>query len=1208
MATLIDNNSESLYYDYWYLGVYDPGEDCYPEMGQSFVAIDTYTELDSAKFYLTSYGTPPVGNIYSKIYASTGTHGVDALPTGSALATSDPVDSSLVTNTHPTYELYTFTFSGANRINLTSGTTYIIVVEYTEALTYANGIWAGFTDLQHAGNAASLFATWEVGGPWGSTNEDLIFYIYGTEYVPPVVDLPTYDRTSLEKGRFLQPIDINNLEEVSFIAGNTYHLDFPAYDENGNGLDISTGSCRWALSPYGEPNVVILQKEGVFTSTGSFRITLDAEDTRNLSGKFMHQASLRDWNGKRFIPSQGVITIVSSIPFEKASPEIYYVFPIADVGVRTANVAVWGENSIILVLIPDAVGYEVTYTVIIDGVTYTYTFTNAGDGVFYLLNPPNGDGTITVDGDYFWGAIVLYDVNQDYPFTVWDTINGDIVDTIIGDVVIDIILDGGGGDGEGLCITPVMGIPWDIDDWNVWGASCWSPYLEKFLVITYPYSEDRVNKVLMSSDGESWVQTEYGTTFDIYDVTWAGGTINKFVAVGQDYVSGVATIITSSNGTSWSVYPTSFQGSLSSVAYSPSLAMIVVGGGDGIKNVDGSYADRLVSIRSTNGANWTETYETHSDIVIRVYGIVWSPELGKFCELKSVWAGGTVYDYYSMLSSNGYSWSDNALPAPNREDYWNGAWTNIDWSSTLSLFAICETNNYYGADCIITSPDGINWQQRTTPEGAYYDIVAGGGIFVAVGWGGQYNDNMCVISTDGITWEEMYCPMESYFISYSITLSKFLISGMAWYASIESLALGEICGASICLDMAVAEGFPFSSPDNTGSFNNKVAYNPLTQEMFITGYDDAMNGGANIFTSPDGLVWTNHYQSSGPWPPDYYMWCSGFNKLIGTTYVSYGGDNVVLYSTDGVNWAYGTCLEDHIGINVISYSPELNLAIGFRTTNASTPSVPDSDFIEWKSTDGVAWESVIHEIDSTTPKYVRCATWSPELGIFCALRVTQSLTYPYYDTGTVYSMVSSDGVNWTEENSNIGLYQNRIITMIWSADLGLFISGSDAIEQYIKVGTIIISADGVGWIEVELPIGFRVWGIAAGNGIALAVGMTNEPGVRYAMLATSDGMNWQEIALPQSTSHEIQYAYDYAFNVSNVAYIEELNKFVINGQPYHYAIDAMCVAEICAITGSGEEESSNANGSIQSTVATSGTTTTSWSSGGDRIIVTVHPI
>ena len=809
MATLIDNNSESLYYDYWYLGVYDPGEDCYPEMGQSFVAIDTYTELDSAKFYLTSYGTPPVGNIYSKIYASTGTHGVDALPTGSALATSDPVDSSLVTNTHPTYELYTFTFSGANRINLTSGTTYIIVVEYTEALTYANGIWAGFTDLQHAGNAASLFATWEVGGPWGSTNEDLIFYIYGTEYVPPVVDLPTYDRTSLEKGRFLQPIDINNLEEVSFIAGNTYHLDFPAYDENGNGLDISTGSCRWALSPYGEPNVVILQKEGVFTSTGSFRITLDAEDTRNLSGKFMHQASLRDWNGKRFIPSQGVITIVSSIPFTKASPEIYYVFPITDIGVRIANIVVWGENSIILVLIPDAVGYEVTYTVIIDGVTYTYTFTNAGDGVFYLLNPPNGDGTITVDGDYFWGAIVLYDVNQEYPFTVWDIINGDIVNTIIGDVVVDVILnDGGGGtiEVDGLCLDVIQGVPWD-DAWsiNYWGDLCWNNTDGEFLVTGYSDFH-----TLKSSDGIEWT-VDVPNVDDFYSVIWATD-LGMYIGTGNNY------IYTSPTGITWTQYPYKSK----NVAYSPSLGMVLAIGGSA------TTPPGVTSVRSTNGTSWTEANLYTNAIGYACDGITWSPDLGVFCAMKTHPTGTDIS--YSMISSDGINWNTYAMEG-------NASWEAVVWSHSLGLFVAVNDSSTRTTNAISTSPDGINWNLRTTPLCSCWDIEWGEelGIFLALGSTGS--GRILITSSDGIVWEEVVIPVTATNdvafpfenIAYSPALEKFVFSGYAYDGAIDSIMVAGVCGR-----IATGSGTELSS-NSIGSIQVTTATTGSTTSSWDTG-------------------------------------------------------------------------------------------------------------------------------------------------------------------------------------------------------------------------------------------------------------------------------------------------------------------------------------------------------------------------------------
>ena len=76
--------------------------------------------LDSCKFLINAeLGNIPTGNVIVYLYAHTGTYGVNGKPTGSPLATSDPILASTLPTTQ---QLVTFTFSGANRIILSSNT------------------------------------------------------------------------------------------------------------------------------------------------------------------------------------------------------------------------------------------------------------------------------------------------------------------------------------------------------------------------------------------------------------------------------------------------------------------------------------------------------------------------------------------------------------------------------------------------------------------------------------------------------------------------------------------------------------------------------------------------------------------------------------------------------------------------------------------------------------------------------------------------------------------------------------------------------------------------------------------------------------------------------------------------------------------------------------------------------------------------------
>jgi uncharacterized protein YjbI with pentapeptide repeats len=84
-------------------------------------------KFTSCKWNINKASTP-TGNAVAKIYAISGTPGTNAIPTGTALATSDNFDVSTLTTS---YVLTTFTFSGANIIRLSEGTTYALTIEYS---------------------------------------------------------------------------------------------------------------------------------------------------------------------------------------------------------------------------------------------------------------------------------------------------------------------------------------------------------------------------------------------------------------------------------------------------------------------------------------------------------------------------------------------------------------------------------------------------------------------------------------------------------------------------------------------------------------------------------------------------------------------------------------------------------------------------------------------------------------------------------------------------------------------------------------------------------------------------------------------------------------------------------------------------------------------------------------------------------------------
>jgi hypothetical protein len=147
---------------------------------QSFLNADICI-LDSCKWFLSKFGSP-TGNIYAQIYAHSGTYGTNSVPTGSALAVSDPVDVSTLT-AFATFGLKMFTFSGSNRIILSAGTYYELVLTYNGG-NDSNCPFVGFD--ASTPTAPGNSATSNGGISWSPNNgRDMCFYVYGE--VAPII-------------------------------------------------------------------------------------------------------------------------------------------------------------------------------------------------------------------------------------------------------------------------------------------------------------------------------------------------------------------------------------------------------------------------------------------------------------------------------------------------------------------------------------------------------------------------------------------------------------------------------------------------------------------------------------------------------------------------------------------------------------------------------------------------------------------------------------------------------------------------------------------------------------------------------------------------------------------------------------------------------------------------------------------------------------
>lgn len=194
--------------------------------GQSFPGNNKF--LSSVKFYLDKRGWP-TGNVYAKIYAHQGTYGTNGYPTGVALATSMAIDTTILP-AEGSPALVEFTFSPNNRILLSSGTNYIVSIEYTTG-TYIDGIYIWFGSPSTYPGNISYQGVDSIWNPIG-INWDLVFYVL-TEPAPVeyVIPITLNDETYIESHNALD-------NEVIFLKHNknsdSINIGFCYFDQNYN--------------------------------------------------------------------------------------------------------------------------------------------------------------------------------------------------------------------------------------------------------------------------------------------------------------------------------------------------------------------------------------------------------------------------------------------------------------------------------------------------------------------------------------------------------------------------------------------------------------------------------------------------------------------------------------------------------------------------------------------------------------------------------------------------------------------------------------------------------------------------------------------------------------------------------------------------------------------------------------------------------------
>jgi Photosynthesis system II assembly factor YCF48 len=384
--------------------------------------------------------------------------------------------------------------------------------------------------------------------------------------------------------------------------------------------------------------------------------------------------------------------------------------------------------------------------------------------------------------------------------------------------------------------------------------------------------------ILTSTDGVTWTQRDPNTDNGLFGITFADG---KFIAVGNNRV-----VLISTDGVSWTQRSVDVHANgrftFSRVTYSDGLYVAVGNAGLVATSYDGmSWNAILLSTNELNGI----TYGGGTFIIVGYNGIILASPDGADWTLRT---SGTSYSF------NGITYADGSFIAVGRHNG-NGliltSPDGITWTSTISgitnrFNSVAYADDKYGGlfvavgdnGAILISQDKTNWSIVGSGTAATLSkVIYEQGRFVTVG-------GAIVTSSDGVNWSQVSTPENT------IPPSGF---GVAYGNGIFD-AFGFISPDGVNWTSIV----PAVNPQYIGN----IAFNDIA---FGNGIFVAVGGTQSIgfgppmplqaiITSQDGINWTEQEIQGGE--PLYGV------AFENNTFVAVGANGTVLTSPDGVDW------------------------------------------------------------------------------------------------------------------------------------------------------------------------------------------------------------------------------------------------------------------------------------------------------------------
>jgi hypothetical protein len=605
-------------------------------------------------------------------------------------------------------------------------------------------------------------------------------------------------------------------------------------------------------------------------------------------------------------------------------------------------------------------------------------------------------------------------------------------------------------------------------------------------------------------------------------VVWMGA---RWIAFGGENESFAPDTLASNVGTATS-YGQSASSSSDGITWTPCESTFF--GGAGSASGAGYWRINVTSIN----VNSTSTSVVLRDTIANVIytrnstdgGITWSnPNAARGIGVANVgqimsytangkffaFGGSALGGYAISISTDGVNW--NTYPVVGASGIYHIAYGN----------GLYVTNLWYGTTWMISySVDGINWKSKQVLGVQTYNnsislganqqnyIAFGNGLFVASTYNGT--SNVYFNSPDGINWtvgvgqpggagitlgQILFNPGSGYFktVSGNTTTCHYSADGKTWNVDTalpttpsapSSYPAFAVSGTTFVVLSAGANYYTATTNGWTTRTHSGVTNTARSLTYASTpGLFAAVSGGS-MYTSPDGVTWTNRTFTGSTaatviivatptlFAAYPYNTASSSFAILPSNYSGFQMST----SSNGTAWTNTTAVAPTdnfaapLSINdQYAYANGIYVALIYGNTYAT-------------STDSVNWTIRTYNVQGIEPKLI---TSSGTLFV-AATTVTSTLV-----------MTSSDGITWTNRT-----IPSTTVNRLDFAPGGtlFFISTNSSTQMYS-------SSDGITWNSGTYP-GSQTPGDSKGQSIAFGAGKYVIPYTASTLAYSSNGTTW----------------------------------------------------------------------------------------------------